>query len=128
MSAASPDAARQLFIDPEDVITRSTPFVHGPTAFLSLTVFLMPEAAISHYEIEGRTSEGKLTCYWSTASTEPFDHDASFVQAQQELVEHVRHCLIELETVYGHQLTLDDAGGTSDPAEHQLAAGESEAT
>jgi len=90
------------------------PRLDGPTASLTLRVFLMPEGGISHYEMRGLTIEGRQTYFRAQSSLQAFPHDAAFV----EMVAHLAACVTvaqsDLVNVYGVQGTITEAPGVTE--------------
>lgn len=85
------------------------PRLAGPTAQITLRVFLMPEGHVSHYEMRGQTIDGTQTYFRAQSSLSAFPQDAAFVEMVAELALVVSVAASDLANVYGVQGTITDA-------------------
>jgi hypothetical protein len=92
-----------------EVIMEPRPRLYGPTATVTLAVYLMPEGHVSHYEIIGKSIEGAQTYFRAQASRHVFPSDAAFVEMVAHLGGVVSVACRELRDVYGVQQTIEDA-------------------
>lgn len=97
----------------------ANPQLYGPTAQITFRTYLTPEGGISHYEIQGHTPDGKLSYYRAQGAAAPFEHDSALAEMLGHHLAVIRRALEDLQTTYGHQLTLDE---TPEAAEAVLRA------
>lgn len=85
------------------------PRLEGPTASVTLTVCIMPEGPVSHYEMIGRTIEGAQTYFRAQGARSVFPTDSAFVEMVAHLAAVITQASHDLEHVYGVQQTIEDA-------------------
>ena len=85
-----------------------------PTATMALTVYLMPDGRVSHYEIEGRGPERSLTHFRAQASLSRFATDAAWVETVAIFTEWTAAAIYQLEEADRLWRTLVQEPGRED--------------